>query len=60
MSLEGLAARHLVLQFRWRPRAAGGIGEVDPVVGQNGVDLLRHGLDEGAQEIAGHSRRGLL
>jgi hypothetical protein len=59
MSLEGLAARPLVLQFHWRPRAAGRIGEVDPVVGQDGVDLVRRGVDEGAQKIAGHSRRGL-
>jgi hypothetical protein len=35
------------------PGIAGGIGEVGPVVGEDGVDPIGDGLDEAAQEVRG-------
>jgi hypothetical protein len=49
-----------VSDLYWRPRAASGIDEVDPIVCEDGVDLVRRSPDERAQEIADDPRRGLL
>ena len=39
------------------PGFAPGIGEVGTVVGQHGVDLVGHGLDQGMQEVRGDACR---
>jgi len=59
MRPEGFAARHHLLDLFGGPGAAGRIGEVDAIVGQNGVDFVGHGLDEGPQEVGGHPCRCL-
>jgi len=62
---EGMAAEwqflcpHL-LDVLWRPAIAGGIGEVRPIVGEHGVDPVRHGRREMAQEVASDAASGFL
>ena len=55
-AIEAVDAQH-----RSWPRAVlRRIAELDTVVGEHGVDLIRHGLDQGAQEIRGRVDVGPL
>ena len=40
------------------PRIAGGIGELDAVVGEHGVDFVGNGRDQRLQEIRRDARGG--
>ena len=37
-----------------------GVDEVDAVVGEHGVDFVRDGFEEGAEEVGGHSGGGFF
>src|SRR6202521_1108564 len=39
------------------PASAAGIGKVDAIVGENNVDLIGDGLDQGSQKVCSHARR---
>jgi AraC-like DNA-binding protein len=49
-----------LFDFGGAPGFAARIGEVDTVIGEHGVDLIRHGGDQGAQEVSGGACGGLL
>ena len=49
-----------LLDLGWGPGFAGGIGEVGPVVGEDGVDLVGDGGDQAAQEVCSRFARHLL
>lgn len=59
-SPEWLAARKHAFDIGDRPTLALGIGEVDPIVGQHGVDLVGNGFDEVKQEVSRDPPCGLL
>lgn len=48
---EALVFRLHLLDIVLRPAIAGGIGEVRPIVGEHGVNLVRHGGGEVTQEV---------
>jgi hypothetical protein len=60
MAKEALVFRLHLLDITWRPAVAGGIGEVRPIVGEHGVDLIRHGGGQVTQEVTGDPTGGLL
>ena len=60
MREEGLLVSDHVPDFSRGPGAAGGIGEVGPVVGKDGVDPIGDGPDEAAQEVCGRAAGHLL
>ena len=53
MAAEGQFLFPHFLDVLWRPAIAGRIGEVRPVVGEHGVDPVRHGGGEVTQEVTG-------
>jgi hypothetical protein len=57
---EELALGDHLLDLGRGPCFAGGIGEVGPVVGEDGMDLVGDRLDQTAQEVRGCSPRHLL
>ncbi len=57
---EDLSAFHGRLDERGGGRCVAWCREVDAVVSENRMDLVGHSPDEGAQEVAGNLRRGLL
>jgi len=60
MSSEEFLAFKLGLNLSRSPTVAAGIGEVDAVVGEDRVDFVRNGFDEGSEEVRGHLRGGPL
>ena len=56
---ERLLARDHLADLGWGPGIALGIGEVDAVIGQHRMDLVGHGLNQGAQEVGRGARRCL-
>jgi hypothetical protein len=60
---EGMGAEPLIVQdhfldFSGVPTLPAGVGKVNTVIGQNSVNRVRHGLDQGAQEIGGDPSGG--
>ena len=60
MGPEDLASLHRFLDQRDRRSSVAGRGEVDAMVSQDRVHVVRHGLDQRAQEVAGDPGRHLL
>ena len=60
MGSEKLASFHGFLDQRDRRSSVAGRGEVNAMVSQDRVHLLRHGLDQRAQEVAGNPGGHLL
>ena len=60
MRPEQLPPRHHVFDLLWRPRVSPRIREVNAVVREDRVDLVRNGSDERMQEIAGDPSCRLL
>ena len=60
MREEGLLVGDHVPDFGRGPGIGGGIGEVGPVVGEDGVNAIGDSLDEAAQEVRGHAARDFL
>ncbi len=60
MGPEELLALDLLLDVSRGPTVAGRIGEVSAIVREDGVDLIRHGLDKVLQEVGGDAPGGFL
>ena len=60
MGPEDLAVGHRLFDQRGSRTGVAGCGEVSAVVGENRVDLVRHGRDQRPQEITRHAPCGFL
>ena len=60
MAKEALVLCLHLLDIARRPAIAGGIGEVRPIVGEHGVDLIGHCGGEVTEEVSGDPTGGLL
>ena len=60
MGAEGLSSVERAPDLGGSRAAVAGRGEMNSVVGEHGVDLVRHGLDQGVQEVGRDALGGLL
>ena len=60
VSAEGLLTCDQLLDLRRRPTHAPGIGEVQTVVGEHGMDFVGNSGDQVQQELSRDGRCGLL
>ncbi len=57
---ERFPVREHLLDFRWAPGLAAGIGKVNSVVGEHRVDFIGNSLDQREEKVSGDSCRGSL
>jgi len=53
MAVEPGLLHNQLLDLGRRPTVALGVGEMGPVVGQHGLDLVRNGVDQAAEKVSG-------